>query len=292
MRNISIFKFYSRIGLMHKPNRQKHVNIGVEGGPDAILTKEFLQQFTGAKVHTFSFPLPEDIEKKDEIDALVSSSIQAKKLIEEKISTKDTQVVIGGDHSITFPSFLAVLKRYKNKKIGYVQIDSHGDMNLWKDSPTKNWHGMYVRPCIDIFDMPKIEKLVKKKLPVQHVWFFGNLDLDPEEKKFFKKSNIKNTTPEELAKNNEAIKKKFKKFCHRMDHVHITVDIDAFDKSIAPATGIPAESGFFWKHIAPILTIVSQHKSISVDVSEVNPRKRGAKKTIMLAQRILAKLLL
>ena len=68
-------------------------------------------------------------------------------------------------------------------------------------------------------------------------------------------------------------------------------DIDCMDKSEAPATGIPAERGLFLKDIEPYLKIISKHPNLSFDLCEINPKKKGAAKTIKLAQKILLSVL-
>ncbi|MBI2074680.1 MAG: arginase family protein [Candidatus Levybacteria bacterium] len=287
MKKPHFFKAYSRIGLAHIPYGQKKLNIGVEQGPDAILTGKFLSQFNGALATSFEFPKPEDINK-NFYHVLADNVKKFQDVINQNLKSSETQVVIGGDHSITFPSVLAVLQRISDpKSIGYIQFDSHGDINLRAFSPTDNWHGMYVRPLVDGFDVSRIEKLVTKKLPVNNIFYIGNLDLDPGERDFFIKYNIKNICKKELREEKSANIKAFAKFAASFRHLHVTFDIDCIDQSEAPATGIPARDGLFYKDILPLLEIINQHPSISFDLSEVNPKKRGAKETVALAQQIL-----
>lgn len=287
MRKVHFFKIHTRLGITAKPNRQKEFNFGVEDGCDVILTKSFLQKINALKVDAYTFPTPEEVTMQQVLENLYNNSVAAAKMISSKLKNAEIQFVIGGDHSITFPSCLAVLKRYGNtQKIGYIQFDSHGDMNLYKDSPTKNFHGMYVRPFIDNFDLEKFDTLIKEKLPTENVWFIGNLDLDNNEKLFFEKAKIKNTTTKDM-KNKKEILKRFAQFVQQFDHIHITIDVDVFDKSQVLATGIPAENGFLWRDIKSFLEILKQQKSISVDISEVNPKKKGAKKTIVLTQKMI-----
>ena len=286
MKKIYFFKIHTRLGITAKPNRQKEFNFGVEDGCDAILTKEFVKEI-GAKVDEYIFPTPEEITKENVKKEIFKHFVKVAEMISNNLKTNELQLVIGGDHSITFPSFLSVLKRVKNaEKIGYVQFDSHGDMNLYKDSPTKNFHGMYVRPFIDKFDLKEFDALVKKKLPTENVWFIGNLDLDEKEKVFFQKAQIRNTKTKDMKKK-KLVLSEFAKFIEQFDHLHVTIDVDVFDKSQVTATGIPAEHGFLWKDIKSFLEIIKKHKSISVDISEVNPKKKGASKTIKLTQNMI-----
>lgn len=281
------FKAYSRIGLAHIPYGQKSLNLGVEEGPDGVLDEEFLASLNNPSLDSFRFTNPEDIEEKN-FNSILAEEIKAfSALLDDQLKKGETQIVIGGDHTITLPSVLSVLKRAKGKKVGYVQVDSHGDILLNKESSTKNFHGMYVRPLLEEFDIPEIKNLVGDLcLDPKKMVYFGNLDLEEKEKEFFKKKRIINFSGEDL-KNSKKAEEWFKKFIKGVDYLHISIDIDAFDKTIAPATGIPAEKGLFFEDVERILQVVKTHPNFSLDLAEVNPKKEGAQKTISLAQKIL-----
>ena len=136
----------------------------------------------------------------------------------------------------------------------------------------------------DKFDIPEIEKLVPNKIPVSNLLIIGNLDLDPGEEKFLKKHSI-------LILNRNDGLRLFQEFVNKFSHLHISFDIDSMDKTIAPSTGIPADDGLLFEDIKPILEIISKHPSFSFDLCEVNPKKAGAEKTVLLAQRILRTIL-
>lgn len=175
-----------------------------------------------------------------------------------------------------------------SKKLGYIQFDSHGEMNLYKSSPTKNFHGMYLRPLIDSFDVLEINKMVKFKLPHENLLFIGDLKLDVEEKKFFIKSKFININRNDVLKSKNNVIKKIDGFVQRFDFLHVNFDVDVFNKKDALATGIPSDKGFMFEELLPVLKIISKHPKLSVDLSEVNPKKSGSKKTIRIAQKVLS----
>src|ERR1700674_3805328 len=53
-------------------------------------------------------------------------------------------LVLGGDHSIAVGSFSGVSHffRKQSKKVGYLWLDAHGDINTPETSPSGNIHGM------------------------------------------------------------------------------------------------------------------------------------------------------
>ncbi len=286
------FKAQSRIGIRNNPSHQIYPNLGVEEGPNAIADEAFLKTFPRFRTSSFDFPLPETVNRDTYVGALASSIGNFSAHINGRLGSGETQIVVGGDHCVTLPSVLAVLARISaGESVGYVQFDSHGDMNLRAESPTDNFHGMYVRPLLSKFDVPEIDVLVKRRLPVQNIVYVGNLDLDPEEGNFFRENRIKNISQLDLRSHGRMAITDFAGFVSSFNHLHVTIDIDAFDSSEAPATGIPAQKGLFFEEVVPLLRIIQNHPSISIDITEVNPRKPGAFQTILLAQKVLRTLI-
>jgi arginase family enzyme len=291
MRKIHFYKAKTRLGILYRAIHQKTLNVGVEKAPDAILTKDFLSKFK-CTVSEFVFPKPEDISKESYLNILSNKLTEFKILINKTIEHNETQAVIGGDNSVTFCSVLALLERVDDsKRVGYIQFDSHGEMNLYKTSPTKNFHGMYLRPFIDNFDIPEIKKLVNFKLPTQNLLFIGDLKLDAEEKRFFIKSKFTNLNRRDVLKNKKDAYRKIEDFIDKFEYIHVNFDVDVFNEKEVLATGIPSKDGFMLEDLLPILKIVSKHPNLSLDLSEVNPKKIGAEKTIQIAQKLLSTLL-
>lgn len=277
------FKAYCRLGIPNVPLRMSELNIGVEDAPDAILSKDFLVGFPKAQVSEYKFPNPEDIESKNYWQTLCLHLKGAKLKIDQELKAGETQIVVGGDNSVTLSSLLAVLERVNPKKVGYIQFDSHGEENSFKGSISKNFHGMYMRPFLEDFDVKIVNDLVPNKLPSENFLTIGNLDLDPDEVEVYKRHNLKNFNKANIADAAEYLKA----FIQQFDQIHINFDVDVMDQSITPAIGIPTENGLFPEHIFPLLEIIRTCPDWSLDLAEVNPKKEGALKTIQVVQKIL-----
>lgn len=277
------FKVYCRLGLPNFPIHSKEFNVGVENAPDEILTQDFLFKFPGSEVSEFIFPKPEDIDPKNYWEVLVKNLVDFKNVINRSLINSQIQIVVGGDNSVTFSSFLAVLERFGVDKVGYIQFDSHGEANSYAGSISKNFHGMYMRPFLDKFDNEEIDNLVPNKIPAENFLSIGNLDLDPDEDKFYRSLDLKNFNKGNIAGAADFLKA----FIQKFEHIHINFDVDVFDKSIVSATGIPTENGLFPEQIFPLLAIIRSHPDWSLDLVEVNPKKGGALETIQMVQKIL-----
>jgi arginase len=286
---IHIFKLNSRLGLLNPPHRQEKENIGVENGSDAILSKDFLDSLSQMpEINEFDFPAPNQTSIVGYQADLAENLEDCALFIEEKMDSDQVQVCVGGDHIITFSSLLALTRRVDPSKIGYIQIDSHGDSNLFSSSPTSNFHGMFLRPFFADFDCERISKLITSQLKPEQIMFVGNLDLDEEEKQLFTEKNIAVIDQTMIQTSLEKTLQKIEQFKSTYEFLHISFDIDVFDASIAPGTGIPAKNGLLHQDVFPILKSLFTHKKVTLDLVEVNPSKDTNNRTVHLAQEILS----
>ena len=53
------------------------------------------------------------------------------------------------------------------------------------------------------------------------------------------------------------------------------------------ATSIPSTKGFMFYELLPLIEIVSKHPNLSLDLSEVNPQKKGGEEAVKIAQKVL-----
>lgn len=292
MKKTHFYKAYSRLGTKNMPWRAKELNIGVENGPDGILSSDFLSNFSPApQITTYKFPSPEEISEQDYFKVIAKKTREFIKVISNSRNDDETQAVIGGDHSVALASIIAQLKKTDKEKFGLIWIDSHIDLLDSFHSATKNFIGMFARVLFYDFENNDINFLCPDKISTNNVLYFGNLELNEIEEQFLKDNHITNITRKELLKNKTSVFNKLNNFLLHFDHIHVSFDIDVFDQSLVQATGTPSLSGFFAEDIFPILDNICRHPHISLDLVEVNPQKSGASETITLAKKVLLSLL-
>ena len=69
---------------------------------------------------------------------------------------------------------------------------------------------------------------------------------------------------------------------------YLTIDIDAFDPSIAAGTGTPSHGGFYYYEILELLEgIIKQGKVVGMDLVEVAPDYDNTNSTSTLAAQLL-----
>ena len=172
------------------------------------------------------------------------------------IENKKFIASIGGEHSLSS----AVIKAYHEKfeNLSVLQIDAHSDL---RDIYNKSkFNHACVMARVAEFNSNIIQAGVRAQCK--------------EEDEFRKQKGIKTFYSREIRMGmygdnwQELISKNLS------DNVYITFDVDGFDPSLLPATGIPEPGGLFWDETMDLMKIIGMDKNIvGFDVVELSPSK-------------------
>src|SRR6266700_6278265 len=115
------------------------------------------------------------------------------KSVEKSLADGFLPLVLGGDHSIAAGVAAGVASHFSKdeKRIGYLWLDAHGDMNTPDSSPSGNVHGMPLAAIIG-YGAPELVELLgyKPKVEPRNVALVGVRDLDPKERRLIKESGV------------------------------------------------------------------------------------------------------
>lgn len=225
---------------------------GSRRGPAAILDaslqlelydEELCRETFRAGIHTLPFMEPDVRGPERMVDKIheVVSGIAAL----DKIP-----VVLGGEHTITIGAVRAMKEKYPD--ISVLQCDAHADM---RDS----YQGSrYSHACVG--------RRIWEICPLMQA---GVRSMSSECAEFITEKGITVVPPDFIEKNEgweQIISEKLTK------DVYITVDLDALDPSIMPATGTPEPGGLGWKDILRLIRHVAKHCVVrGVDLVELAP---------------------
>ena len=219
-----------------------------------------------------------------------------KRLYDEVLATKEDNilpVIIGGDHSIAIASTLASIK--KEKQLGVIWFDAHGDYNTFETTRTGNLHGL---------PLAATNGLTKRLNPYhdgpyyksENTLILGGRDIDPWEWPVINDNNVKVFSSEELKENDikEIVKESIKRVTNNFKiGFHMSFDIDVIDPEDAPGVSVPAINGIsknlYFKIVDEILLYKDYIKSI--DIVEYNPTFDDNDKTLNIAHNTLEKIL-
>ena len=189
--------------------------------------------------------------------------MHVKEAVEAVLAEGKVPVLLGGEHSVSVGAFMALSGRAEG--ISVLHIDAHADMRDEYEGSRFN-HACVMRRCREKFHAVSVgirsyseeeaKEIAGKKLPVYGV------DFDYGE-----------------------IVKKLKK------EVYITIDIDGFDPSEAPAVGTPEPGGLRWQQATALLEkVCSERTVVGFDVVELAPMP-GSIVTDFLCARLVYKII-
>jgi agmatinase len=185
-------------------------------------------------------------------------------------------VVLGGDHSITYPSAAAVARVVDPATVGVIHFDAHADTAL------DQWgsligHGQPMRRLIE-------EGWVAGANFVQ----IGLRGYWPDEATFtwMRRQGMRWHTQVELEERGveSVIDDAIAEALDGPDQIYVSVDVDVVDPGMAPGTGTPESGGMLGRELLrAIRRIVSAVELAGMDVVEVSPPYDHAEITSMLA---------
>ncbi len=196
--------------------------------------------------------------------------------VEKVASSGNFPLVLGGDHSIAIGTIAGISSycRQANKKLGVLWIDAHGDLNTDQTSPSGNIHGMPLAASIGLgaIELTSVGGDFRKVDPTKVV-LLATRDLDEGERNYIKKYGVNILTMEEIDKHGVgAIIAKALHKLEGVDFLHVSLDLDAVDPSVAPGVGTPVKGGLNYREAHLIMETLSEHGSMnSLEVVEVNP---------------------
>lgn len=175
--------------------------------------------------------------------------------------------LFGGEHSVSIGSIKAVGEKYDNLTV--LQLDAHTDLR-------PEFHGSACNHACAVYQASKDHNLVQ----------VGIRSMDQEEMVHVPKGQC--FWAHEIHGDENWIEKVLEKVS---GNVYITIDLDAFDPSIAPSTGTPEPGGLEWYPTLELLKRVFEKCNVvAFDIVELMDSPYS-KPTAFLAAKLYYKML-
>ncbi|MGD8816101.1 MAG: agmatinase [Acidobacteriota bacterium] len=223
---------------------------GADRGPAAIL--EASNQVELYDIETASEPYRQGIATLDPVrvegppDELADAVERASAAI---LQRQQIPVVLGGEHSVSIGAIRAAAAVFSDLSV--LQIDAHGDTReSYEGSPFNHACvmararelGPVVQVGIRAVDASEIAALDPERV------FWGH-ELHGDDGWIERVVSL--LTPD----------------------VYVTIDLDAFDPSLMPATGTPEPGGMSWQQVMELLdAVTAAHRVVGFDVVELLPQ--------------------
>ena len=242
-----------------------------------------------------------DNPKAKYLGPIVNACTELAREVESVVDSGDFPLILGGDHSIILGTLAGLSAAYKktNLRLGVLYVDAHGDFNTVETTPTGNIHGECLSASAGL-GLPELVNLYHegRKVDPKNICYVGLRDLDEGEKILMHEAGVTAFTVSDIDRMGFAdvvkkVKLFFKTHC---DVVHISFDMDAFDPSLAPGTGVPVPGGLNYREGLLLMEEMCALKMVnSMEIVEVNPildtRNQTAAMAVSLAARLLGETL-
>lgn len=178
-------------------------------------------------------------------------------------------VTLGGEHSVSIGCFRAVTQRWSDLSI--VQIDAHADTR-------DEYHGSKCNHACVMARARELAPITQVGIRAIDATEFPALD----KRRVFWGHDLCGRADDKWIDSIIAQQSK---------HVYVTIDLDAFDPSIVPATGTPEAGGLSWVQVNQLLRKLCQRrKVVGFDVVELLPTP-GQWASEMLAAKLVYRFL-
>ena len=198
-------------------------------------------------------------------------------ITERTLSEGYMPLVLGGDHSLAIGSFSGVSNyfRSQSKRVGYLWLDAHGDMNTPDSSPSGNVHGMPLAAIIGA-GAPELVELLgyRPKVEPRNVCLVGVRDLDPKERRLIKDSGVHVFTMRDIDERGmrEVMSDALRIVSDDTDGTVVSLDMDFLDPTDAPGVGTPVRGGATYREGHLAMEMIADSKAmVSLEVVEINP---------------------
>ena len=156
-------------------------------------------------------------------------------------------LMIGGEHSISYPSIKAVSEKYPDLVL--LQLDAHADLREDYFGVIQS-HASVIR---------RTYPHIKPKQIIQ----WGIRSGTKEEHAFARANTIL------LAADVQALKDVMEQFKDKP--VYVTLDVDVFDPSLIPGTSTPEPGGIDFHMFIEVCKLLQTHNIVAMDVVELAP---------------------
>lgn len=203
------------------------------------------------------------------------------------LSSGNKVITIGGDHAVSWGSISGVLKH--NPEVGIIYLDAHGDCNISERSASHHIHGMHMAYLMGFGEDKYVGRYTENLLPVENILYVGARSLDPYEVELIKEQGISRITCDVINSDMIQVLDTINDFMSRFRQIHVSLDIDVLDPSIAPGTGVPEVGGITEEALHEVLDFILKKcdKVKSLDLVEYNPLLDMEERTGRVVQKLV-----
>ncbi|MFN2446213.1 MAG: arginase [Vicinamibacterales bacterium] len=186
-------------------------------------------------------------------------------------------IALGGDHSLGAGSVAAAAAhlRRRDRALGVLWVDAHGDMNTPGTSGSGNVHGMPLAALLG-GEPSELAHFAGENPAIrpEHTVLVGIRNLDDREKELVRDARVHVFTMKDIDRLGiaEVMERALALAGRDTGGIHVSFDMDVCDPMIAPGVGTPVKGGLDYREAHVVMEMVSESGQLtSLDLVEVNP---------------------
>ena len=198
-------------------------------------------------------------------------------------------LVLGGDHSVALGTIGGMASVAGVG--GVLWIDAHTDLNTPETTPSGNVHGM---PLAAVLGRAG-EGFASERWPLPAVdparaAVIAARSIDPGERDLIAELGLRVFTMSEIDRRGlQPVVAEALELVRGAPFVHVSLDLDAVDREVAPGVGTPVRGGLSYREAHLVMEMVAETGLLaSLDIVEVNPILDVQNRTARLAVELAA----
>lgn len=241
-----------------------------------------------AKPSPFAKPLPHAPNPRVHQQAATVAWTEGLAQAAEEAMGQGFPIFMGGDHSMSMGTVAGIARHAARtgQPLFVLWLDAHSDFHIPSTSDSGNYHGMpvaYIAGCEGFDAFPPFPK----PIAASNLCLFGIRSVDTAEHAALQKKRI--TVNDMRVLDERGIVKPLREFMHKVGDakgmLHVSLDVDMLDPSIAPAVGTTVPGGITFREAHLVMELLHEHNLVtSLDLAELNPflDERGRTATLMV----------
>lgn len=207
--------------------------------------------------------------------------------VADAVENGTVPLVLGGDHSVAIGSINGASR---DRDVGVLWIDAHGDFNTPATTDSGNVHGMPLAAVLGRGIFGQME-WAAADIEAENVALVGLRNLDSDERKALVESDVTIHTMRDIDNHGiqSVLSDAIETAIDGTDALHVSFDIDVVDPADAPGVGTPADGGLTYREASGAMERIAETDiALSIDMVEVNPVLDSKSKTAECAVDLLA----
>jgi agmatinase len=193
-------------------------------------------------------------------------------------------VILGGDHTITWPDVTGVARAKGWGRVSVIHFDAHADTGETQFGSLVG-HGLPMRRLIES-GACRGDRFIQ--IGLRGYW------PEPETLQWMAEQRMHSFEMDEVVRRglDDVLEEAFAIAVDDCDGVFVSVDVDVVDPGMAPGTGTPEPGGFTSRQLLDaVRRIAIELPVLGMDVVEVSPPYDAAEITAFLANRVVLEML-